>query len=202
MNLRRGALLIAMAFAVTGCGDDGQPEGFAGFQRVPAPVVGGLDLPAVDAERAETDFAFQADGGDVLLVYFGYTSCPDVCPTTLSDVRSALKDLGDDADRVDLAMATIDPDRDTPEVLSGYVDFFVEGASALRTTDDARLRGVADVFGVDYGISTTDEGEIDVFHTGSLYAVDDQGHLALTWPFGTPADDLASDIDRLLEQAA
>ncbi len=193
---------MAMALAATACGDDGEPEGFAGFQRVPAPVVGDLELPAVDAEGSETDFAFRADDGEVLLVYFGYTSCPDVCPTTLSDVRSALKDLGEDADRVDLAMATIDPDRDTPEVLSGYVDFFVDGASALRTTDDPRLRGVADVFGVDYGISTTDEGEIDVFHTGSLYAVDDQGRLALTWPFGTPADDLASDIDRLLEEAA
>ena len=69
----------------------------------------------------------------------------------------------------------------------------------MRTTDDPSLRAAADVFGVDYGVETTADGEIEVFHTGSLYAVDDAGALVLTWPFGVPADDLAADLDRLLE---
>jgi protein SCO1/2 len=197
--MRRAAVLVMFMLLVSACSDE--PEPFAGFERSPVPMVGELSLPAVEPDGSEAEFHFRAGEGRVLLVYFGYTSCPDVCPTTLSDVRRAADRLGDDRERIDLAMITIDPLVDTPEVISGYVRSFLTGATAIRTLEDNRLRAVADVFGADYG--TVDEGgEPQVFHTGSLYAVDSQGQLILTWPFGVPVDDLESDLGRLLEEAA
>jgi protein SCO1/2 len=172
----------------------------AGYEREPEPTVGSLSLPAVNRDNA--DFAFRAEPEGLLIVYFGYASCPDVCPTTLSDTRLALAELGDRAASVEVAMVTIDPDRDSPPILSDYVETFIDGAIALRTDDPDALAIAADAFGVTYSVTTNDEGEIEVGHTPFLYVVDDQGAIILTWPFGTPADDLASDLKILLDRRA
>lgn len=192
--------LAVVALVASACGSD-EPEAFAGFERTPIPVVDGLQLPAIEADGSEEPFTFRAADGELLLVYFGYTSCPDVCPTTLSDVRRASDRIGDDAERLDVAMVTIDPIVDTPDVLTGYVRSFVPDATAVRTVDDTALRPVADLFGADYG-TLEQNGEDQVFHTGSLYAVDDAGQLVLTWPFGVTSEDLERDLSRLLEEAA
>ncbi len=196
--IARLTLVLVAAMMTTACSSE--PKPFAGFERTPTPLVGELALPAVEDDGSETEFAFHADEGDILLVFFGYTSCPDVCPTTLSDVRRAADRLGDDAERIDLAMITIDPLVDTPDIVAGYVRSFLPQAVAVRTLDDDRLRAVADVFGADYGTNEQD-GDEQVYHTGSLYAVDSSGQLILTWSFGTPVDDLESDLGRLLEEA-
>ncbi len=193
------AIAIACGLLLAACGDsEPEVEAFAGFERTPTPVVDEHELPAIEADGSETPFSFRAATGELLLVYFGYTSCPDVCPTTLSDLARASGRL-DDAERIDVAMITIDPEVDTPEVLTGYVRSFVPDATAIRTVDDARLRPVADLFGADYG-TIEQNGEETVFHTGSLYAVDDAGQLILTWPFGVSTDDLERDLSRLLEE--
>ena len=196
------ALLGSLVLVLAGCGDDDAASGtLAGYVREPTPVVSELSLP--DATNGGEPLVFEAAEGEFLLVYFGYTSCPDVCPTALSDVRTALEDLGEeDAAVVDLAMATIDPDRDVDEVIGGYVQSFVSGAHGLRTTDDAELRAAANAFGVEYSVDTNAEGEVEVVHSGSLYVVDDQGQLVLTWPFGTPVDDLVNDLRLLMEAKA
>ena len=193
---RAAGLLLLCAFALAACGSSEDTE-LRGLQRLPLPDVGDVSLP--DATANGTDFTFTADDGKVLLVHFGYTSCPDVCPTTLVDVRAALGQLGDDADRIDLAMATIDPARDTGELLTGYVQTFVPGSHALVTTDDARLARAADAFGVSYGVELDDDGKPEVFHSGFLYAVDDQGALQVSWPFPTPPEDYAHDLRILLK---
>lgn len=143
--------------------------------------------------------SMRADDSELLLMYFGYTSCPDVCPTTLADIRRSLSDLGAGADRVEVAMATIDPERDTADILTGYVQSFVPGAHALRTDDDGALRSAADAFGADYGV-TVDGEDIEVLHTGHVYVIDDEGQLLVTWPFGTSADEMRSDLEILLER--
>jgi protein SCO1/2 len=147
-------------------------------------------------------FEFRAAEGDVLLVYFGYTSCPDVCPTTMADIARARKALGERGDRVELAMVTIDPDRDTDEVIQGYVEGFVGDGVGLRTGDPAQLQAAADLFGVFFEVTTADDGDVEVLHTGSLFGVDDEGRLVASWPFGTPASDLTSDLELLLGEAA
>ena len=191
-------VLIAVLAVISACGDDDAASGtLAGYVREPTPVVSQLSLP--DVTNGGEPLTFQAPEGQLLLVYFGYTSCPDVCPTTLSDVRTALAELDEeDAATIDLAMATVDPERDLDEVIGGYVQSFVPDAHGLRTTDDAELRAAADAFGVEYRVDTNDEGEVEVVHSGSLYVVDDQGQLVLTWPFGTPVDDLVNDLRLLM----
>lgn len=192
--------LVAMvALAAAGCGG-GDGDELRGRSTEPAPQLPSVSLP--DASRDGTEFTIRAESGQLLLVYFGYTHCPDVCPTTLADVAAALRDLDDDeAARVGLAMVTIDPDRDDGEILTGYVGSFVPGAHALVTTDQERLRTAADAFGVTYAVELTADGSIDVTHTSSVYAVDDDGRIPVLWPFGTPAEDMADDLRVLLGRA-
>jgi protein SCO1/2 len=192
------SFVVAATALMAACGGGGDRE-LAGFVRTPAPVVDVAPLP--DVANGGTDFHLRAQPGGVLIVYFGYTNCPDFCPTTMADVRLALKKLGDDAGKVDVAMVTVDPDRDTP-ILADYVQSFVDDAHALATDDPALLQQVADPFGVSYQVTTNDAGEIEVAHTTYLYAVDDQGQLALTWQFGISADDIAADVKALLDGKA
>jgi protein SCO1/2 len=142
---------------------------------------------------------FRAPPGGLQVVYFGFTNCPDVCPTTLADLTIALRKLPDDlADRVETVMVTVDPERDLA-VLPEYVRSFVPDAVAAGTEDDATLRAAAEPFGVTYDVRTLDDGTVEVDHTPFLYAVDDQGELALTWQFGASSDDMAADMRALLE---
>jgi protein SCO1/2 len=194
--VRRAIPVVALLAVLLAACDSGPAE-LAGYVREPLPDVGGVTLP--DESRGGEAFPMQADPGEILVVYFGYTSCPDICPASMADVRTALGDLGDLADRVAVAMVTVDPDRDTPEVLTGYVQSFVPGSHALRSEADPPLRRAADVFGASYDVTVADDGTVEVGHTASLYAVDDAGLLRVTWPFGTPPADLASDLRILLE---
>lgn len=196
---RRSTRFIGLAVTVmlASCGGTGsaEPHEFAGYRRDPAPVVGDFELP--DLSNDGEPFALRAEPGELLVVYFGYTNCPDFCPTTLSDVRLARRAL-DDPSAIDVAMVTIDPDRDL-QILADYIGgFFPDDGHALGTTDPSLLARVAAPFGTSYIITTNDDGEIEVGHRTDLYAVDDQGRIALTWPFGTTKDELAADFEELL----
>ena len=190
--MRRLWLLVVLAVSIAACGE---PRELAGFVRTPAPSVATSSLPDV-ASGEQFEFIAPEDG--LLLVYFGYTSCPDVCPTTLADLRVALEDLGDDAERIEVAMATVDPDRDTPEVLTGYLQSFISDGRPLRTESEDELASAAEALGVVYDVSTTDSGDVEVIHSGNLYAIDDQGSLLVTWPFGVEVDDIRLDLEALL----
>lgn len=192
-------LMVAATFVllVAGCGAD-TPATLSGYELSPAPVVADLALP--DASRDGAPFTMQADDGHLLLVYFGYLSCPDVCPTSLNEVRKAMNTLGDDARRVDLAMVTVDPGRDTGENLTLYVQGFVDGSHALRTDDPDQLLATAAAFGASYRVAENAEGEVEVSHSASIYAVDDTGTIVLTWPYGLESDAIAADISILLER--
>jgi protein SCO1/2 len=190
-----------LCIVIVACGDDAPvAREFVGYRNVPGQPVGAIALP--DVSNDGRDLALRAAPGELLITYFGYTSCPDVCPTTLADLRRALRDLGDDAARVDLAMVTVDPERDTAEVLTGYVQSFVPGAHALRTDDPASLRAAADAFGASYSVTTADDGRVEVAHSAAMYVVDPNGTVTLTWPFGVAADDLRLDLEALLAEVA
>ncbi len=175
----------------------------SGLVREPAPDVDGTTLPSLT--EPGTDVEFTAQQGGIKVVYFGFTNCPDVCPTTLNDFRGALNRLERDdpgsTDLIDTVMVGIDPNRDN-EVLPGYVSTFVPDAVAAGTADEAALEAAGAPFGANWEVRTLDDGTIEVDHSPFLYAVDDQGQLVLTWQFGAKPSEIANDLDILLDQAA
>ncbi|MCE9622750.1 MAG: SCO family protein [Actinomycetia bacterium] len=197
--LPRAILLAAGALLFAACGSDTPERTLSGYQLDPAPNVASFSLP--DASASDLDFPFVARDEHLLIVYFGYTACPDVCPTTLTEVRNALKQLGDPADKIDLAMVTIDPERDTAEILTGYLQSFVSNAHALRTDDADALQAAAHAFGASYSVTKTADGDVEVTHSGAMYVVDSNGTVVLTWPFGIRSDGIATDLEILLSES-
>jgi len=198
-------IVVALAVVAThpagSATDPGRSARLRGFVLDPAPQVGGLALPDVAAGGDELSLI--APPGQLLLVYFGYTACPDICPTTLSDLAVALRRLGARSDRVQVAMVTVDPERDTGDVLSGYLGHFLTARShALRTEDPARLRTVADGFGAKYEVRKSADGEVEVGHSALVYAVDDAGTVRVAWPFGTSPRSVTKDLKVLLGNRA
>lgn len=194
--MRAAVLLAALAVVAAGC-SDGAVEGPTGIVRDPAPDVSEVVLE--DGANGGQPFSMRADQSQLLVVYFGYTACPDICPTTLADFRSAVRRLDEQrAALVDVAMVTVDPMRDDAERLTSYVQSFFAGSHALRTEDAGVLRAAADAFGADYEV-VIDGDDIDVGHTAFLYAIDDAGKIQLQWPFGATSEDMANDLEYLLE---
>lgn len=140
--------------------------------------------------------------GDVTLIYFGYTFCPDVCPLTLADVKKALEGL-EARDRVHVVFISVDPERDTPEVLEQYVHAFDPAFIGL-TGEFEELQEIMKPYGA-YAekdeTSASGAGYL-VNHTARLYLVDPQGELRLTYPFGFKPEDLRSDLAHILQQSS
>ncbi len=199
LRCRIGALLVVAATVATACGSK-SPREFTGYRREPAPLVGDLALP--DLSNPGSDLSFVAEQDHLLVVYFGYTNCPDFCPTTLSDLRLATRRMDEGAAaRIDVAMVTVDPQRDI-EILPDYITSFFDNGHALGTNDASLLATAAAPFGASYNVDQAGDGTVDVAHTTSLYVIDDTGHLALTWQFGVSIDDLAADLTQLLDSSS
>lgn len=147
-----------------------------------------------------TPFTLKAKQGEILIVYFGYTHCPDVCPTTMVAIKNAKKKVGDDiAAKVDLAMITVDPERDTADVLPKYLSSFSDRYHALVPASQDELRAAEKPFGATSSVTKVD-GEIKVVHGGTAYVVDANGDVVDEWPFGLDAKSMAHDIEILLTQ--
>jgi protein SCO1/2 len=196
---RRSLIAAAAVLALAACGsDDGGDASLSGIVRDPAPVVDGTVLPSVAVEGENVEF--RARSGGLQAVYFGYTSCPDVCPTTLADLTVALRKLPDDqAAMVDTVMVTVDPDRDL-EILADYVRSFIPDADAAGTDDDELLAEAAEPFGVVYAVTALVDGTVEVEHSPFLYLVNDRGELVVSWQFGESSDNMAADMATLLER--
>jgi protein SCO1/2 len=125
-----------------------------------------------------------------------------VCPTTLYDIKKAKKLLGTDGDKVQVAFATVDPERDTPEVMNQYLGSFTDDGHPLRTTDPDELATVEERFGITSEVVTEPDGEVKVAHTARSFLIDDQGEVVVEWAFGTSPDAMANDIAILLARQA
>jgi protein SCO1/2 len=134
--------------------------------------------------------------GKAVVLFFGFTHCPDVCPTTLADVSNALKQLGPDAQRVQVLFVTVDPERDTPEVLGEYVTAFDPGFLGLYG-DAAATQRAAKEFKVYYEKRKTGDG-YSVDHSAQTYVIDPQGRLRLFIRHDRLASDLPDDLRTLL----
>jgi len=193
-----GGGVIGMA---TGCGSAGA-RGLNGATREPPQRVAAISLPDVAPGRRGAPLTFRAARSRLMLVYFGYTYCPDVCPTTLADLRNALVQLPKgDRSRVVVAMVTVDPGRDTPAVLNAYLGHFFANWHALRTSSPDALRTAERAFGASHRIGRRNaSGAYEVSHTAEVYAVDSTGTVRVEWPFGMRSAEIAGDLRRLLDR--
>lgn len=154
-----------------------------------------LDLTGQDGRpRSLADFR-----GKLVVLFFGYTHCPDICPTTLADVAAVMKSLGKDAARVQVLFVTLDPERDTPDVLSKYVPAFDPAFLGLYG-DAAATQRAAKEFRIFYEKRPgSAPGAYTVDHSAQCYVIDGQGRLRLLVRQDRIAQDLADDLRTLLK---
>jgi len=159
----------------------------------------GRDFALVDhngTPRTLADFR-----GKAVVVFFGYTQCPDVCPTTLSELAEAMRRLGPDAARVQVLFVTVDPERDTPELLKQYVPAFNPTFLGL-TGDTAAIERTAKEFKIIYRKQPgTTAGDYTMDHSAGTFVYDPQGRLRVYVGYGQGPDVFAHDIRELLHAA-
>ncbi len=138
--------------------------------------------------------------GKLVVMYFGYTFCPDICPATLANVGQALRDLDSQADDIQVIMVSLDPERDTPEKLSDYVDQFHPSIIGITGTKE-KLDEVASLYGIFYQKAEgSDATGYLIDHTATLLVLDREGYLKLVFPFGVTSKEIADDLKYMLRQ--
>jgi protein SCO1/2 len=193
--LRIAAALACAALALAGCDKLASPNTpFKGIDVTGAAL--GRELKLTDhngTARSLADFR-----GKVVVVNFGYTQCPDVCPTTLSDLASAVKKLGPDGSRVQVLFVTVDPKRDKPELLKQYVPAFNPDFLGLYGDEAATQRVTKEfkVYAQERAGKTADTYSVD--HTAQTFTFDKEGRLRLVHGYGATPEAMASDFRILL----
>ena len=166
-------------------GDAGSSEALTSHQ--PAPPLEGLVNPD------GTPFSMADYAGTATLVFFGYTHCPDVCPTTIGEIFGVFQARPE----AKAVFVSVDPERDTPEFLAKWTEYFPDNFDAVTGSPGA-IRRAADGYGVKYArVETSSKSGYTMSHTANIYLIDGDGHLRRTYPFGTPAAEMAADIATL-----
>ena len=153
-----------------------------------------LELPDADGKpRTLADWK-----GKVTVVFFGYTQCPDVCPTTMAELAQIRKSLGGEGDRVETIFVTIDPERDTPEILKAYVGNFGPGFTALRGSLE-QTAAAAKEFKVFYAkVPGRTPGSYTMDHSAASFVFDATGRVRLYVPYGGDTKNFAADLKQLV----
>ncbi len=198
MNVRR-VLLVAVAVAMlAGCDKLGLKSPSADMPNYQGVDITGADyryaLPDQDGQpRTPDDFK-----GKVSVVFFGYTQCPDACPTTLAELAQVKKALGKDGERLQVVFISVDPERDTPEVLKAYTASFDPSFVALRGTPEQTAATAKTFKGFFAKSPGKTPGSYSVDHSTGSYVFDTQGRVRLFESYGKGAEALTADIKRLL----
>lgn len=200
-KIRRSVLLAAALCAVlAGCDKLGvAPKPAASFRG--ADITGAdyaktLSLPdAFGQPRTLGDFK-----GKVTVVFFGYTQCPDVCPTTMAELAQVKKALGADGQKLQAVFVSIDPERDTPEILKSYMASFDPTFVALRGTL-AQTQATAKEFKVYFAkVPGKVEGSYTMDHSAGAFIFDAKGHVRLFERYGAGAEGLTADVKALIAE--
>ena len=191
-RVRRAAVLgLLVGLLLSACG----APSFRG-----SPLDPPVDVPDFQlVDEHSQPFRLSDERGRVVLLFFGYTSCPDVCPTTLATWRQVHESLGKDAERVRFVFVTVDPERDTTERLGMHVDAFQPDFVGL-TGSQEELEAVYEVFDVFYEKDTSSQSALGylVSHTATTFVIDPEGRWRLRESYGTLVEDLVHDIRQLL----
>lgn len=210
----------ALAWGVAGLGALGLTL-LAGWWQVDgpgSPVASGLSLADGAAQQDErpmalTDMAFRLtdqEGNSVgpgtltgrpSMVFFGFTYCPDVCPTTLSDISVWLDAMGEDAEQLNTIFITVDPERDTEPVLAEYVGYFHPAIRGWTGPAD-EIDRAADAFGVIYERVPTDNGDYTMKHTASIFLFDASGRFVSTIDYHEPSDTAVLKLSRIFPDSS
>ena len=194
--LRRLLLALGAAALLTACDRAAGPPA-AAFQAIDitgADYAKELPLPDLDG-RARTLAEFR---GKAVVVFFGFTQCPDVCPTTLAEIAAVKKELGAAGERIQTVFVSLDPERDTPELLKNYVATFDPGVVALRGTPE-QTQAAAKAYKVFFQkVPGKEPGSYSIDHTAGAYVFDPEGRVRLFVRYGTPLAAWVSDLKQLL----
>lgn len=189
------ALILFGLLGLAGCGGESEPLQFKGTDITGADFGRTLALTDHNGRRV----SLETFRGKLVVLFFGYTHCPDVCPTTLSDMALAFKLMGPDAvDKVQVLFVSVDPERDTPEILKAYVPYFHGSFLGLYGTPE-QVAVAANEFKVMYRkhVEPGATGYL-VDHSAGSYVLDGNGRLRLYLPFAHPPQDIAQDLNTLL----
>ena len=199
---RRGFLGAVLAWgllpALVACDRAGAPAaGFKGVDITGADYAKSLNLLDMNGQRRQlAEFK-----GKVLVVFFGYVQCPDVCPTTLAELAAVKKAMGADGDKVQGIFVTVDPERDTPELLKAYMANFGPDFIALHGSLD-ETKAAAKDFKVFFAkVPGKTEGSYTIDHTAGSYLFDPQGRVRVFSRYGSGAEALRADLAALLAGA-
>lgn len=190
----RWIVVVWLVLLVSGCGRGYQFHGTLYDPPRPAPAIPGINWDGQPFELA----ALQ---GRVVLLFFGFTYCPDACPLTLAELRQLHNDLGDQAEDVVVVFVSTDPERDTPERLGQYVTLFDPSFYGVHVTA-SDLPAVKQAYGVyserntAVAANSTDGYLID--HSGYIYVIDQRGNLRMAFGYSLPKDGLLADVRHLL----
>ena len=194
--MRKLAFLMILLAALAGCSKK-QPNLYSTPPRDLSGVDWGKDFHLTDfngSPRQLSDFR-----GKAVVMFFGYTHCPDVCPTTLSELAIALRKMGEDAKRVQVLFVTVDPDRDTPEILKKYVPSFNPNFLGLYG-NALQTKRTADEFHVFYQkVQIEDDMKnYAMDHTAGCFVFDPSGHLRIYMPYSEKPPEMVKDLKKLL----
>ena len=192
---RRAALSLLAGTALLGLGACSEKEQFFSIDITGADYATGFALPDHNGkERSLADFK-----GKVVVLFFGFTQCPDVCPTAMTELAEVKKKLGKDGDRLQGLFITLDPERDTPELLKAYMGNFDPSFLALRGSLE-RTAEVAKHYKVFFKKSEgKTPGSYSIDHSTGSYVYDTQGRIRLYTRHGSGADGLVRDLKILLK---
>lgn len=172
-----------------------KPPSFRGTSYAePFPVAADFTLKKADG----SEFRLNDQRGKIILMFFGYTSCPDVCPTTLAEMTQVMKGLGDASKNVQVVFVSVDPTRDTPERTEEYVSRFNPDFIGLSGSQ-ADLEPIWQSYSIFR--AEVDSGSamgVIIDHTARLYLIDTDGNLRLSYAYGTPVEDVLHDVKLLL----
>lgn len=188
------AVALLAALLAAACGKSEAPQ----FQLTDVTGAGfGKTLELTDhngKRRTLADFK-----GKVVVLFFGFTHCPDACPTTMMELATVAKQLGPDAERMQVLFVTVDPERDTSEVLRQYVPSFNPAFLGLSGTPDETARAAKE-FKIYYQKQTQPGGSYTMDHSAGTFVLDAQGRLRLFGAYGAGAVPLVHDIRLLLKE--
>jgi protein SCO1 len=188
-------LATLLPVALSAC-DGAKPSAYKAIDITGAEYAQELGLPDAEGRvRRLADFK-----GKLVVVFFGFTQCPDVCPTTMLELAAVKKAMGADGEKVQGIFVSIDPERDTPEVLKPYVANFSADFIALRGSVD-ETKDIAKRFKVFYAkVPGKTEGSYSMDHTAGSYVFDTRGKVRLFTRYGSGAEALQHDLQLLLKQ--